>query len=260
MTRCFRLRRVYVISTTIRTQYLFWILINFNLNRYQNDFATQNREIWLTKTFVLTMILQSCDPLYNLLPDTHNASTMPSWPSRVFRHFILTRVSHTCGRVKAYCFIHKELTWQHWHTRMHSSRMRTARTLTDWGGVCRGGVCQKGGCLPEGGCLPGGGVGECLPGGCLPGVGGGGVCRGVSARGGVCQRGVYHVTYPIMHLMLPVCCLHTNWDSPAVQLLLYCLLIMWPARHAGIPTPPLWTEFLTHAYENITLPQLRCGR
>ena len=28
-----------------------------------------------------------------------------------------------------------------------------------------------------------------------------------------------------------------------------------PARHA-----PPWTEFLTHASENITLPQLRCGR
>ena len=26
--------------------------------------------------------------------------------------------------------------------------------------------------------------------------------------------------------------------------------------HAGIPPPP-WTEFLTHASENITLPQLR---
>ena len=24
--------------------------------------------------------------------------------------------------------------------------------------------------------------------------------------------------------------------------------------------PPLWTEFLTHASENITLPQLHCGR
>ena len=30
-----------------------------------------------------------------------------------------------------------------------------------------------------------------------------------------------------------------------------------PARHAGIPPPPPWTEFLTHASENITLPQLR---
>ena len=32
-----------------------------------------------------------------------------------------------------------------------------------------------------------------------------------------------------------------------------------PARHAGIP-PPHWTEFLTHASENIILPQLRCER
>ena len=33
--------------------------------------------------------------------------------------------------------------------------------------------------------------------------------------------------------------------------------------HAGIHPPPLWIEFLTHAYENITyitFPQLRCGR
>ena len=29
--------------------------------------------------------------------------------------------------------------------------------------------------------------------------------------GGACMAGgVYHVTYSIMHLMLPVCCLHTN--------------------------------------------------
>ena len=47
---------------------------------------------------------------------------------------------------------------------MHSSRMHTARTLTE----------------------------------------GGFSIRGVSIQG------VYHVTYPIMHLMLPVCCLHTN--------------------------------------------------
>ena len=35
-----------------------------------------------------------------------------------------------------------------------------------------------------------------LPGGCL--------------HGGVSTQGGYHVTYPIMHLMLPVCCLHTS--------------------------------------------------
>ena len=42
---------------------------------------------------------------------------------------------------------------------------------------------------------------------------------------------------------------------------------MPPAMHAPLPCtppsmhtpPPLWTEFLTHASENITLPQIRCG-
>ena len=66
----------------------------------------------------------------------------------------------------------------------------------------------------------------------------GGVCSGgVSAPGGVCSGGVCSrgvsapegVVYPSM-----------QWDRP--------------------PPPPLWTEFLTHAAENITLPQLRCGR
>ena len=35
-----------------------------------------------------------------------------------------------------------------------------------------------------------------------------------------------------------------------------------PSRYGlGDPPapPPTWTEFLTHASENITLPQLRCG-
>ena len=32
------------------------------------------------------------------------------------------------------------------------------------------------------------------------------------------------------------------------------------APRQTLPLPPLWTEFLTHASENITLPQLRCGR
>ena len=44
--------------------------------------------------------------------------------------------------------------------------------------------------------------------------------RGVSAWGGSAYgnvprdvpRGVYHVTYPIMHFMLPVCCPNTNWE------------------------------------------------
>ena len=43
---------------------------------------------------------------------------------------------------------------------------------------------------------------------------GGSPSRGVLHLGGFSIWGVYHVTYPIMHLMLPVCCLHTNWDTP----------------------------------------------
>ena len=47
-------------------------------------------------------------------------------------------------------------------TRLHSSRMRTARLLT----VSQHALCRR--CLPRGGCLPGGSaqVG-CLPGGCV---------------------------------------------------------------------------------------------
>ena len=118
---------------------------------------------------------------------------------------------------------------------------------------------------------------ECIPVGCVlsahwpypigdvsPGGGRsvqGGVCpEGVCPGAGDCPRGVctqevYHVTYPIMHLMLPVCCLCSNWDWRAMQLLILC----WScdlARHAGIYTPTLWTEFLAHACENITFPQL----
>ena len=96
-------------------------------------------------------------------------------------------------------------------TRMHSSRMRTARSLTMMCVFLVGGRCLTWGGLTWGG--------SALWGGCL-------------------TWGVYHVTYPIMHLMLPVCCLHTNWDPRAVQLLIYCWLVMWPARHAGIPPPP----------------------
>ena len=89
-------------------------------------------------------------------------------------------------------------------------------------------VCIPVGCVPSiavpvclGGCLPRG----CLPGGCLPtgGVCLGDVCSGgVSSQMGVSARGV-------------------------------CV-----SQHALRQTPqPLWTEFLTHACENITFPQLR---
>ena len=82
-------------------------------------------------------------------------------------------------------------------TRMHSSRMRTGRSLTVYRSLLpEGGGCLLGGCLLR--------VGVSAPGGgCLLRVGGvcsgwgvsaprGGVCSGwVSAsRGGVCSRGV----------------------------------------------------------------------
>ena len=78
-------------------------------------------------------------------------------------------------------------------TRMHSSRIRTARTVTIRGGGClpAWGVCAQGdaclGAPPQAGCLPG----------------------WAPVQGGACPGG-YHVTYPIIHLMLPVCYLLTN--------------------------------------------------
>ena len=68
-------------------------------------------------------------------------------------------------------------------TRMHSSRMRTGRSLTVCcsllgGGVCsRGGVCSGGVSAPGGSALGGSGLGGCL-------------LQGVCSRGGV---------YPSMH-------------------------------------------------------------
>ena len=103
---------------------------------------------------------------------------------------------------------------------MHSSRMRTVRCssrLPRGGGVCQG-------CLPEGG-LPRG----------VSAVGGGGVCQGgwvVSARGGwggVCPGGVSQHALGRGGVCPSAC-----WHTP----------------------PSLWTEFLTHACENITFPQL----
>ena len=95
---------------------------------------------------------------------------------------------------------------------------------------------------------------ECIPVGCVPAArwpyaavcfrggvclvqGGGGVCLvgGGLLWGGVCSRGC---------LVGGVC------SGGGVS------------QHAlrQTPSPLLWTEFLTHACENITLAQLRCGR
>ena len=121
--------------------------------------------------------------------------------------------------------------------RLHSNRMHTTRALTVspsmlcWGrgclllgGVCsRGGVCSGGVCTSEV-CL--------LLGGLLP--------------GGVCSRG----------------CLLQGVSTPGGSALGVCLLWGMSAPGGCIPACteadiPRWTEFLTHASENITLSKLR---
>ena len=79
-------------------------------------------------------------------------------------------------------------------------------------------------------CLPGpGGVSAWSGGGvvCLPGPGGGGCLVSAWSGGGLPGLGGGYI---------PAC------------------------AEADTLPPPLWTEFLTHACENIILAQLRCGR
>ena len=125
--------------------------------------------------------------------------------------------------------------------------MRTACALTVSGGVylVLGGVLSPGGYLVQGGVPAGGGA--CLPEGGVParvvylpgGMSAGGVCaRGCTYRGGVSAGGcIWQGGVPAGGACLPGgrVCLGGGCTCPG--------------------TPPLWTEFLTHAYENITLPQ-----
>ena len=146
---------------------------------------------------------------------------------------------------------------------MHSSRMPTGRSLTvccsllpGGGGAFFGGegIVSAPGGVPRPGSVPGPG-GVCSQGVCawsgwvylvwgcvLPGgvSGLGGVWSGgMSGLGGVCSGG----------------CLLRGASGPGG---------VWSggvvSQHALRQTPALWTEFLTHACENITLAQLRCGR
>ena len=105
-----------------------------------------------------------------------------------------------------------------------------------WGVSAQGGVCPGG--------LPGGSAWWVCLGGVCPGVSAWGCLpRGVSAQG-VCAM------WPIPSCIW--CYLYAAFSPTETN----CWLVMWPARHAGIPPPPPpWTEFLTHASENITLPQ-----
>ena len=78
------------------------------------------------------------------------------------------------------CMLSSNVRWQKLKTRLHPSLMHTARLHPTLWG--RGGV---------------------HPGGCIRG----------------CIQGC-HVTYPIIHLMLPVCCPCTNRDWSPMQLLI----------------------------------------
>ena len=159
--------------------------------------------------------------------------------------------------------------------------MRTGCSLTVCCSLLPRGVSALGGCVCSGGCLVRGGVpglgrGLSAPGGCAwsgGGLlwGGGSAPRGVSAprRGvpglggsapwwGVCSRGGIG---PVSAPRGGVC----SWGG--VSALGGCLLPGGAWYRGCIPScteadtllPP-WTEFLTHACENITLAQLRCGR
>ena len=106
-------------------------------------------------------------------------------------------------------------------TRLHSSRMRTARALTVYhsmlggGGVC---VCSRGVSAPGGGGVSA--LGGVCSGGSAPG-------EGVSAWGG----------------LLGGCLLRGGGHL---------------LRGGGCLLPPV--NRITDACKNITLPQLRCGR
>ena len=118
--------------------------------------------------------------------------------------------------------------------------MRTARALTiGWGGgvPARGGCTCQGDCTCQGVYLPGGCtcLGVYLPGGCT--------CLGMYLLGGVPAWGC---TCPGVYL--PGGCVHARRVYLPGGV---------PAQGGTCPgTPPSpWTEFLTHASENITLTQ-----
>ena len=121
---------------------------------------------------------------------------------------------------------------------MHSSRKRTARLLPVSQYALLGGGVPAGGCTCPGG-VPARGV--YLPGGACPG---GCTCPGgVYLPGGcTCPDGVY-----LAGVSLPRGCTCPGGCTCSEGVYLPG---GWLPRYS-----PLWTEFLTHATENITLPQ-----
>ena len=138
--------------------------------------------------------------------------------------------------------------------------MHTARSLT----VSPSMHCAEGVCLVWGGLLPEGVPG---PGGLLPG-GPGPVAsapRGVPGPGGVCSQGVPGLGGLLSGGPGPGGSAPRGVPGRGGLLPWGCLVWGLPGQEGGgIPActeanpPPLWTEFLTHASENVTLPFLWC--
>ena len=160
---------------------------------------------------------------------------------------------HKCNMFTMYSFFNKLLTvtGNNNTTRLHSSRMRTAGALTvspdmlctgEGAGVWGGG-CLLGGSAPREVSALGGGL---LPGGLLLGVS---ALEGWLLWGGVYSKGclLWGVSAPKGGVSAPkgggVC---SWWGVVA-------------SKHALRQTPPAVNR-ITHACENIALPQLRCGR
>ena len=111
---------------------------------------------------------------------------------------------------------------------------------------------------------------ECIPVGCVPPTVSHSICR-ERGGGGVYARHAPCHTHPSCHTC-PLPCMSPAMYAPATYAHLPCMppfhtrhpAMHLPAMHAPLPhTPPttlLCTEFSTHTYENITLPQLRGGR
>ena len=91
---------------------------------------------------------------------------------------------------------------------------------------------------------------ECIPVGCIP------PAHWLYLIASAMHTPCHAHPSPRMHTM--PCMAPCHACSPATHTPCH---ICPPATHAPLQcTSPLWTEFLTNASENITLPQLRCGR
>ena len=131
------------------------------------------------------------------------------------------------------------------YTRMHSNRMPTERAFT----VCRSLLLGGGGTWSLGW---GGGVPAWSRGGVYPPDPGAGGC---TWSGGVWSRGVY---LPGPRGGVPAWswggCTWSEGVVPGGYLIRGGTCLVWGGVYLVRYSPP-WTEFLTHASENITLPE-----